>query len=259
MKLSLSLLAGLPWAVDSYPGMGGMDNDHASHDHSDEDDPKGDCVCEVGERPGAGPALARWLVHTLDWGSVSTISTLEGSDGMPFGNVYSFVDGPCDAGTGVPYILGSDMGTSMKDLAANPQVSLTLSEASLSSVCPERTPASMCLLSDMGDPGSPMCARVTLSGELVVVEKSSDEYAEFKAALVERHPSIGFWPDSHDFNLSKIDLQQVWLIGGFGGALIMSPEEYLGEDGEHDSHDHASHDHADTPPENLRGSRIVAE
>lgn len=257
--------------------MGGdqASHDHASHDHADE----GDCVCEVGERPGGGAALARWLVHSLDWGSVSTISTLEGSDGMPFGNVYSFADGPCDAGSGVPYLLGSDMGTSFKDLSANPQVSLTLTEASLSSVCPERTPSPMCALSDMGDPGSPMCARVTLSGEFEIVDKASDEYSYFRAALVDRHPSMGFWPDSHDFNLAKINLQQVWLIGGFGGALIMSPEEYLAEDEEHDSHDHASHDHADeetadedhashdhashdhadAPPTNLRSSRVVIQ
>merc|ERR1712238_349381 len=159
----------------------------------------------------------------------------------------------------------------MGDLAANPQVSLTLSEASLSSVCPARAPSAACALPDMGDPGSPMCARVTLSGEFVIVDKASDEYAHFKAALIDRHPSMGFWPDSSDFQLAKIHLQQVWLIGGFGGAAIMSAEEYLAENDDHDSHDHDSHDHADeddadedpdhadTTPENLRRSRVTVK
>merc|ERR1719262_422152 len=73
-----------------------------------------------------------------------------------------------------------------------------------------------------------MCARVTLSGEFVKVDKDSDEYRTYKAALVERHPSLAGYPDSHDFNLAKIDIHQVWLVGMFGGADIMTKEEYLG-------------------------------
>ena len=93
-----------------------------------------ECACELKERPNlnAKAETARWMVHSLDWGVVSTISSRLGGDGspaIPFGNVYSFVDGPCDKSTGVPYLYGTYMDQSFSDTKSNDMISLTLSES----------------------------------------------------------------------------------------------------------------------------------
>ena len=93
-----------------------------------------DCACELEERPDITDkaGTARWMVHSLDWGVVSTISSRLGdknSPAIPFGNVYSFVDGPCDKSTGVPYLYGTYMDQSFADTKSNEMISLALSES----------------------------------------------------------------------------------------------------------------------------------
>ena len=94
-----------------------------------------ECACELEERPDvtAKAETARWMVHSLNWGVVSTISSRlggEGSPAIPFGNIYSFVDGPCDKSTGVPYLYGTYMDQSFSDTESNDMISLTMSESS---------------------------------------------------------------------------------------------------------------------------------
>lgn len=86
---------------------------------------------------------ARWMSHSLDWGVLTTFSSRinTNDDGMPsmppmpFGNVYSFIDGSCINATGTPYFYGTYMDQSFQDMKMNPYASLTLSEASLASTC----------------------------------------------------------------------------------------------------------------------------
>lgn len=94
---------------------------------------------------------ARWMARVLDWGVLTTISTRLGddnssSDPVPFGNVYSFVDGTCSRSTGVPYVYGTYLDQSFIDIKQDPKVSLTLSEASLSSVCASKHGLDSCTL-----------------------------------------------------------------------------------------------------------------
>ena len=105
------------------------------------------------------------MVHSLDWGVLSTISSRLGGDGddggssannnpIPFGNVYSYVDGPCHKSTGIIYLYGTYMDQSFADSIHNSMISFTLSEASLSSVCTERDGIDACTLgTKYGDPG----------------------------------------------------------------------------------------------------------
>jgi len=77
-------------------------------------------------------ATARWMVGTLMYGALSTISTRSEAStvGDPFGNPQSFADV-----NGVPHIWASMLDSSMMDLfsadGSNPRASLALSEASL--------------------------------------------------------------------------------------------------------------------------------
>mmetsp|Transcript_3005 Transcript_3005/g.7091 ORF Transcript_3005/g.7091 Transcript_3005/m.7091 type:complete len:220 (+) Transcript_3005:155-814(+) len=190
-----------------------------------------ECACELEERPDltAKAETARWMVHSLNWGVVSTISSRlggEGSPAIPFGNVYSFVDGPCDKSTGVPYLYGTYMDQSFSDTESNDMISLTLSESTLASVCPNEVLDS-CALGPSGDPENPMCARLTLTGKFVALEDDSEEYEFAKNAFFERHPSMAYWPTGHAWLIAKIVIQDVWLIDFFGGATILDPEDYF--------------------------------
>lgn len=197
----------------------------------------GECACELQERPDvtAKALTARWMVHSLDWGVVSSISTRLGGDDegaqiVPFGNVYSFVDGPCDKATGVPYLYGTYMDQSFADAKSNDMISLTLSESSLSSVCPNDAIESCMLGSEYGDPENPVCARLTLTGKFVALEDDSEEFVFAKQAFFERHPSMKSWPDGHGWVVAKIDIQDIWLIDYFGGATVLDPKGYFAVD-----------------------------
>ena len=127
------------------------------------DEPDESCTCMLLDRPDVleKEKRARWMVHSLNYGVLSTISTrLPGSP--PFGNVYSFVDGDCSSSSGVPYFYGTYMDQSFEDVKLNPSVSFTLSEASLPSVC-SASPLKACTADNgRGDPELPVCARLTM-------------------------------------------------------------------------------------------------
>ena len=109
-------------------------------------------------------ATARWMAQNLEWGTLSTLRTDANGNGIngditPFGNTYSFSDGPCGGGTGTPYFYGTDLDVSWNEAAENPMVSFALSEASLTSDCVNRTDdgLSACVISASGgDPEAPV-------------------------------------------------------------------------------------------------------
>lgn len=190
-----------------------------------------DCACELEERPDVtGKAeTARWMVHSLDWGVVSTISSRlgeKGSPAIPFGNVYSFVDGPCNKASGIPYLYGTYMDQSFADTKSNEMISLTLSESALPSVCPNEALDS-CSLGPTGDPENPMCARLTLTGKLVALDDDSEEHEFAQNAFFERHPAMANWPQGHGWVIAKIVIQDIWLIDFFGGATVLDPKDYF--------------------------------
>jgi hypothetical protein len=211
-------------------------NDREAKHHDDET-----CAC-----PGILPRpdlmekelLARWMVHTLDWGVLTTINSRLSKTGdtattaMPFGNVYSFVDGPCDSNAtslskGTPYFYGTYMDQSLIDMKHNPSASLTLSEASVASVCgAEAMEACQILATNSGDPENPVCARLTLSGVLVEVDAATAEFKTLQAAFFERHTQMQSWPVHHNWVILKLVIQDIWLIDYFGGASILDVDEY---------------------------------
>ena len=225
------------------------------------DESKYQCPCEIETRPGntfekisclvlsgldlercvkEKVATARWMVHSLSWGTLSTLnSTADNSGkGVPFGNIYSFVDGSCDVSTGVPYFYGTDMDPSFIQAKTNPTVSFSLSEASLASVCTsgkyDGTPLRACGISSKGggDPENPPCARLTLVGKFSVVQADTEEHASAKAALFLRHPSMSSWPAEHGWIIAKIDIQEVWSIDFYGNSNTLTPEQYFCGSGE---------------------------
>jgi len=232
---------------------------------ADDSDPDPGC-CTLTKRPGskkedyfcidpnnakteycvkAKVATARWMAQSLEWGTLSTFRAdatnadadangdddgdVSDGDVSPFGNTYSFADGPCGAGSGTPYFYGSDLDASFTDAAKNPSVSFTLTEASLKSSCVNRTEdLTACAISASGggDPENPPCARVTLVGNFTLLTEGTDEYTYGKAALFERHPAMANWPTDHEWLVGKIDVDYVWTIDFYGGANVFTAEQY---------------------------------
>jgi len=176
-------------------------------------------------------ALSRWMAAKLTWGTLSTTSTRSNGSqvGDAFGNPYSFAD----VG-GVPYIYASNLDASAIDLFtapdASPIGSLALSEATLpnTGLATNATDAA-CVVgaSTFGDPENPPCARLVLTGAWSKPAAGSDEYEEAYAALEERHPYFKELPSDHDFYVAKMTVTGVWLIGAYGGASVVEPEEYF--------------------------------
>lgn len=166
---------------------------------------------------------ARWMAANLSWGVMSTISTMDSMTGYPFGNPISYADNA----TGTPYLCVTDLDQSMIDIKEDKRVSLTMSEA--------QTGMSGCVPSS-GDPENPPCARLVLTGSFANV--TTDEYDQAVYALKDKHPAMSSWgcfgsqgPSGHNFYIAKIDVQQAWLIDMYGGASVLTADDYFGTSG----------------------------
>ena len=169
-----------------------------------------ECACEIDSPPWFWNKAdtARWMTHSLDWGILSTISSRLDSNSqgpIPFGNVYSFVDGPCNNSTGTPYFYGTYMDQSFTDAVNNTNVALTLSAAALNSACLSASSKhdiikeGSCIIGGefgWGDPELPVCARMTMTGKLVEVTDSVEK-GWAQDALFARHKSMSGWPGDH--------------------------------------------------------------
>merc|ERR1712107_700024 len=120
---------------------------------------------------------------------------------------------------GTPYFLVSSLDTSIQDLQKDPKFSLTVSQAEVNCALHGITGA--------WDPEDPRCTRLTLTGSMVNITDAAE--ASFaKEALIAKHPPMKDWINmqSHDFFLSKMNIEYIWLIDFFGGASLISPEDY---------------------------------
>jgi len=157
---------------------------------------------------------ARWLVHNLSFGVLSTTSAQ--FNGVAFGNPQSFVDGTIDNSTGNIYLYVSDDDASMQDVKLDSEITFTLSEEMSGNGC-TRTGL---------DPEDPMCMRVVLIGTMENVSTDAREWAT--QALFERHPGMKHWPQQgHGFYVATVKLKSIWIIDEFGGAATIDPEEFL--------------------------------
>ncbi|XP_019631020.1 PREDICTED: protein CREG1-like [Branchiostoma belcheri] len=161
-------------------------------------------------------AMARYVVHNNDWGSLASISTHQPMKGKPFTNVFSVSDGPVENGTGVPYFFFSPLDVTVQDLMVNPNASFSMSEIE-SGYC----------TSMKWDAEDPRCAKIILSGKIVTVPQDEADFA--KNALFSRHPIMADWikMESHKFYFTKMEIEDVFVLDFFGGGNIVSPEDYF--------------------------------
>ncbi|KAH6778046.1 hypothetical protein C2S52_006446 [Perilla frutescens var. hirtella] len=158
--------------------------------------------------PEDAPTFARWMVGQGSWG---VLTTLDKSD-QPFGNVVSYTD----AGVGIPYFyLSTTLDPTGGNAVQNSRSSFTLSESVLG-YCNATT-----------DPQSPICAKITLSGNLKLLAKNSKEAALAEATLFANHPQLAGYPKKNGFRVFKLMIGKIFLVNKYAPPRNLTAYDYL--------------------------------
>src|ERR1700686_2421665 len=166
----------------------------------------------IGKHAGGGPATdqppvpepefaerARTLLYLGRIASLSTLSRKQ--QGFPFGSVMPY--GLDDRGR--PIFLISTMAMHTQNLQADPRASLLVTQ-------PDAT----------GDPLG--ASRVTLIGNVWPVPEA--EAAEARKLYRARYANSKHWVDFEDFSFYRMDVLDVYYVGGFGVMGWVSASEY---------------------------------
>src|ERR1700722_5528526 len=142
---------------------------------------------------------ARTLMHLARVGSLSTLARKQA--GFPFGSVMPYGLGA----QGHPIFLISTMAMHTQNLKADARASLLVTQ-------------------DDTD-GEPLGAsRVTLVGNALPVPNT--ELAEVRKLYLERHANSKYWVDFEDFSFYRMDVVDVYYVGGFGVMGWVSASDY---------------------------------
>ena len=142
---------------------------------------------------------ARTLVHSGRIGSLSTLSRKQ--PGFPFGSMMPY--GLHDEGR--PIFLTSTMAMHTQNLKADPRASLFVAEPDAS-----------------GDAlGS---SRVTLIGNVTQVAEA--ELAATRTVYLAGYPESKYWVDFDDFFFYRMDVLDVYYVGGFGVMGWVAASDY---------------------------------
>ena len=142
---------------------------------------------------------ARTLLYLGRIGALSTISRKQ--QGFPFGSVMPYA---LDE-NGRPVFLISTMAMHTQNLHADPRSSLLVNQADAS-----------------GDPLG--ASRVTLVGNVVLIPEP--EVAAVRKLYLERYANSKNWVDFEDFSFYRMDVMDVYYVGGFGVMGWVSAAEY---------------------------------
>ncbi|MCI0483893.1 MAG: DUF2470 domain-containing protein [candidate division NC10 bacterium] len=160
-----------------------------------------------GEPEAARPAVpepayaerARTLLHVGRVGSLATLSRKH--PGWPFGSVMPYALDPL----GRPILLISDMAVHTQNIVGNPRASLLVSQPDWS-----------------GDPLGG--GRVTLMGNVSLI--GAEEREEARRLYLARYETAKYWVDFQDFALYRMEVLDIYFVGGFGVMGWVSVDEY---------------------------------
>src|ERR1700722_18197384 len=142
---------------------------------------------------------ARTLLHLGRTGNLSTLSRKQA--GFPFGSVmpYGLNDHGC------PIFLISTMAMHTQNLQADPRASLLVTQPDAD-----------------GDPLG--ASRVTLLGNVTPVP--APETAAARKLYLERYANSKYWVDFEDFSFYRLDVLDVYYVGGFGVMGWVQASDY---------------------------------
>ena len=143
---------------------------------------------------------ARTLIHLGRVGALSTISRKH--PGWPFGSVmpYALDDG------GRPLFLISAMAMHTQNLQAEPRASLLVNQTEAGA-----------------DPLG--ASRLTLMGEVTKV--AAEDAAVVRKIYLARHENARYWVDFDDFAFYRMEIADLYFVGGFGVMGWVTAEDYL--------------------------------
>jgi putative heme iron utilization protein len=144
---------------------------------------------------------ARTLAYFGRIGSLSTLSRKQ--PGFPFGSVMPYALEE----HGRPVFLISTMAMHTHNLLADPRASLLVTQPDAS-----------------GDPLG--ASRVTLLGNVLAVQGA--EVAELRKLYLARYENSKYWVDYEDFSFYRMDLVDVYYVGGFGVMGWVPAADYEG-------------------------------
>jgi putative heme iron utilization protein len=142
---------------------------------------------------------ARTLVYLGRIGSFSTLSRK--NSGFPFGSVMPYGLDEC----GRPIFLISTMAMHTQNIQADARASLLVAQSH-----------------EGGDPLG--AARVTLLGNVLPVPAA--EVAEARKLYLERYANSKYWVDFEDFGFYRMEVVDVYYVGGFGVMGWVAAAEY---------------------------------
>jgi len=142
---------------------------------------------------------ARTLVHLGRIGSLSTLSRKQ--PGFPFGSVMPYASD----GGGRPIFLISTMAMHTHNLVADPRASLLVTQPEFSD-----------------DPLG--ASRVTLLGSVSTIDKA--EIAAARELYLARYENSKYWVDYEDFAFYRMEVADIYYVGGFGVMGWVSAAEY---------------------------------
>jgi putative heme iron utilization protein len=142
---------------------------------------------------------ARTLTHLGRIGSLSTLSRKQ--PGFPFGSVMPY--GLDERGR--PIFLISTMAMHTQNLQADPRASLLVTQADAS-----------------GDPLG--ASRVTLVGSVLPLPKP--EVPAARELYLQRYENSKYWVDFEDFSFYRMDVVDIYYVGGFGVMGWVSASDY---------------------------------
>lgn len=167
---------------------------------------------------------ARTLVHVARTGALSTLSRRH--PGHPFGSVMPYAPDEC----GRPLVLISGMAMHTRNLEADRRASL--------------------LVTQPGRADDPLAAaRATLVGEARPL--AAPDLPAARARYLERHPEAAAWVDFDDFAFWRLEMAEVYFVGGFAAMDWVGAEAYAAArpdplaDSAGSIMEHMNRDHAD--------------
>jgi putative heme iron utilization protein len=167
---------------------------------------------------------ARTLVHLGRTGALATVSRRH--PGHPFASVMPYAPDE----SGYPLLLISSLAVHTQNLRADPRASLLVTEAL-----------------PRGD--TLAAGRVTLLGDVRPLPAADLPAA--RAAYLLRHASAAYWVDFQDFGFFRLEVADVYMVGGFAAMDWVSAQDYRDArpdplaDAAPDIIEHMNRDHAD--------------
>ncbi|MEO6816434.1 MAG: DUF2470 domain-containing protein [Edaphobacter sp.] len=141
----------------------------------------------------------RTLLHLNSLATLSTLSRKQ--PGFPFGSLMPYALDPA----GLPLFLISNMAMHTQNIKADPRSSLFVTQPAAD-----------------GDPLG--AARATLIGNILQVP--DEDKADVRELYLARHENSRYWVDFADFSFFRMDILDIYYVGGFGVMGWVAASDY---------------------------------